>query len=109
MASSAHQQRSPISYYGGETDVQLGDRVETRFWLLFYRFRKRGRVVYVPGLSPINREFERDGLSWVGIKPDDDVVVIGELVNPKTGHLLERVKFLERDLSALPEGKMPDG
>jgi hypothetical protein len=99
----------PLFYFGGETEVQLGDRVETRFWLLFYRFRKRGRVVYIPGLSPFNRGFERDGLKWVGIKPDDDIVVIGELVNPKTGHLLKRVRFIDRDHSVLPDAKMPDG
>lgn len=87
----------------------MGDRVETRFWLLFYRFRKRGRVVYIPGLSQANHEFEHGGLKWVGIKPDDDPAVIGELVDPKTGQLLERVRFLSRDQSALPEGRMPDG
>ena len=46
-------------YFDGNTDVQLGDRVALRVL-----FRKRvGRVVYVPGVSTFNPEFEYNGMN----------------------------------------------
>lgn len=95
-----------VRYFDG-TEVKLGDVVETRFWLLFYRFRERGRVVYVPGVTPLHREFERDGLQWVGIRCEEDGTVIGEVIDPKVGTLLKRVRFLGRDSSDLPPYTLP--
>jgi hypothetical protein len=62
-------------------------------------FRERhGRVVYVPGLSRVNHEFEYNEMRWVGIRLEDrslvatPVLLKSELVKPK-------VKFLRRDES----------
>lgn len=102
-----------IRYYDSETEVQLGDRVETRFW---YLFKKRGRIVYLPGVSPFHSDFEHHGLKWVGVFAEDESL-FGEVVDPKSGTLLKRVKFLRRDESELEPliqkipkdtGKAPD-
>lgn len=79
-------------YFDGVTEVRLGDRVALRVL-----FRKRmGRVVYVPGISPVNPEFEYNGLRWVGIRlPDRSLVAT--VVLTRTGNLKKKVKFIERD------------
>jgi len=57
----------PVRYFDGSTEVQLGDRVALKVL-----FRRRvGRVVYVPGLSAFNPEFEYNGMRWVGIRLED--------------------------------------
>lgn len=70
--------------------VSLGDRIRTRLWFLF---PTRGIVVFVPGISEPDEEFERDGLRWVGVKGDDGSL-FGELVDPESGCLSKRVVFL---------------
>jgi hypothetical protein len=84
-----------VRYFDGSTLVSLGDHVEVRGLILFF-LRKKGRVVYVPGISKHNPEMEFNGLSWVGVDFDDGTFS-GTLVDPKTGCLQEIVKFLERD------------
>lgn len=96
--------RKPVTYRGGSPEVQLGDRVKARLWLLF---PKNGRVVYVPGISQRHPEFERDGLEWVVVKCDDGTV-FGEVVDPKTGSLLKNLVFISRDLSSADEIKPGD-
>lgn len=86
-----------IRYYDSDNEVQLGDHVKTRFWFFF---KKTGRVVYVPGVSPFHSDYEHHGLKWVGIFANDESL-FGSVVDPKTGTLLERVKFLKRDTSDL--------
>lgn len=83
-----------VRYFDGITEVQLGDHVALRIL-----FRKRaGRVVYVPGISPANPEFEYNGLRWVGIRLQDRSLV-ATLVLPGTGNLKKKVKFMARDAS----------
>ena len=62
----------PIKYFGTADAVELGDRVFVRYWLFF---SGHGTVTYVPGLSPLKRELERDGLAWVRTKLDNGTVV----------------------------------
>jgi hypothetical protein len=89
-----------ITYSDKVTPVQLGDRVETRVW-----WRKRpGRVVYVPGLSPLNQEMARGGLTWVGIRLDEGGFV-STVVDPTGLFLVKNEKFLARD----PSGFTPLG
>lgn len=80
-----------VRYYGGQIEVNLGDRVEI---LGFFR-RKRGVINYVPGISPLHREMEHNGLYWVGVS-----FVSGEFtgipVDPDTGCTLKKLVFLER-------------
>ena len=81
-------------YFDGTTEVRLGDQVTTRIL-----FRRRiGRVVYVPGISAPNPEFENKGLRSVGIRLVDDSLV-ATVVRPKTGALKEKIVFLRRDES----------
>jgi hypothetical protein len=83
-----------IKYFGDSGEVKLGDRVSISIW-----FRRRsGRVVYVPGISAINREFEFNGMRWVGIRLQDRSLVATPVL-VKTQTLKEKVRFLERDNS----------
>jgi hypothetical protein len=83
-----------VRYFDGNTDVQLGDCVALRVL-----FRKRaGRVVYVPGVSAFNSEFEYNGMKWVGIRLDDRSLVATPILT-KTGDLKKKIKFIERDSS----------
>jgi len=83
-----------IRYSDGTTDVRLGDRAALSIW-----FRRRvGRVVYVPGVSPFNPEFEYNGMRWVGIRLEDRSLVATPVLLA-TGSLKPKVQFLERDAS----------
>jgi hypothetical protein len=83
-----------VRYFDGVTEVQLGDQVGLR--LLFKK--RTGRIVYVPGISAFNPEFEYNGLQWVGIRlPDRSLAAM--IVLPETGNLQKRVKFIGRDNS----------
>jgi hypothetical protein len=90
-----------VTYSDRVTPVQLGDHVETRVWWQ----KRRGRVVYVPGISPVNAEMERDGLTWVGIRLDGEEGFVSTLVDPEGLFLVKKEKFLQRD----PEGFTPLG
>ena len=82
-----------ICYWGGTVDVQLGDRVELRAW-----FRRRtGRVIYVPGISPLNSHYEFNGLRWVAIRSRN--MIVGTVVHPSSATLQRKIKFLGRDNS----------
>ena len=81
----------PAKYYGGETEIHLGDRVQVR-----ELFRKReGIVNYVPGISPTHGEMEHDGLYWVGVAYPGGAFT-GILVDPDTGCTLKKMIFLDR-------------
>ena len=85
----------PVRYFDGSTEVQLGDRVALR--LLFRR--RVGRVVYVPGISAFNAEFEYNGMKWVGIRLEDRSLAATPILT-KTGNLKKKIKFIQRDGSA---------
>jgi hypothetical protein len=91
---------SVICYFGSDVEVRPGDRVETRVWFT----RRRGRVVYVPGVSRFNSQFEFNGLKWVAIRSEE--MIIGSVVDPRAGTLKKRVRFIERDSAAFDE--VPD-
>jgi len=84
-----------VRYFGGSTDVQLGDRVALK--VLFRR--RTGRVVYVPGVSAFNPEFEYNGMKWVGIRLDDRSLAATPILT-KTGNLKKKIEFIARDSSA---------
>jgi hypothetical protein len=84
----------PVRYFGGLIDVQLGDRVDIGLW-----FRRRsGRIVYVPGVSPFNSEFEYNGMKWVGIRLATGSLV-ATVVRSDSEMLKKKVQFLARDNS----------
>jgi hypothetical protein len=86
-----------ITYKDRRTEVRLGDRVETR---IFFR-KHRGRVAYLPGVSPLNRAMERDGLRWVGVRLDEGGFV-SAAVDPEQHFLIGKLTFLARDETAVP-------
>ena len=82
------------TYFGGAEEVQLGDRVSISIW-----FRSReGRVVYVPGISTPNREFEYNGMQWAGIRLEDERLVATPILG-KTRTLKKKVHLIARDSS----------
>jgi hypothetical protein len=88
----------PVYYYGGKIEVMLGDEVSAR--ILF--FRKNGRVAYVPGLSKKNRELERDGMAWVGIRFLEGSMS-GAWVEPTTSWVKRSVRFIRRSTAPIDE------
>lgn len=84
-----------VTYFGNAEKVDLGDRVSISIW-----FRKRlGRVVYVPGVSALNSEFEYNGMRWVGIRLEDRSMVATPVLS-QTQALKKKVKFIQRDTSS---------
>jgi hypothetical protein len=87
-----------ITYRDRVTPVQLGDRVESRAW-----FRKyRGRVSYIPGVSPFNSAMEYNGLRWVGVRLEQGGFV-SFVVDPTHEYLRGYLRFLGRDAADVPQ------
>lgn len=83
-----------VMYAESDCEVLLGDRVSISVW-----FRRReGRVVYVPGISSVNTEFEYGGMRWVGIRLANNNLVATPVLS-KTGTLKGKVWFIRRDRS----------
>jgi hypothetical protein len=80
------------TYFDGRQEVRLGDRVSISIW---FRSRK-GRVVYVPGVSALNTEFEYNGMRWVGVRLEDGRLVATPILS-KTDSLKKKVQFIARD------------
>lgn len=80
--------------YASGVEVHLGDRAALSIW---FRLRT-GRVVYVPGASPFNSEFEYNGMRWVAIRLEDCSLVATPVLT-KTETLKSKVKFIDRDSS----------
>lgn len=93
-----------VRYHDGVTEVRLGDRVATRYFLFF---KSEGRVAYVPGISPKNDEMEFNGLTWVGIRTTN-AGVIGTIVLPETHTLQKGVRFLGRGSADESEPIQPE-
>ena len=88
-----------IRYGNGQNEVLIGDRVRVRLFLILHR---TARVSYVPGISPLHREMEHDGIRLVGVTFDDGGSA-GFWVEPSTALLIKTVKFLGCDDSPAPE------
>ena len=81
-----------VTYKDRVTPVQLGDHVLTRVWFR----RRKGRVVYVPGVSPLNTNMEYNGLCWVGIRLEDGSFV-STVVDPDDAYLRHKEVLVQRD------------
>ena len=84
-----------VTYHGTDCRVLVGDHVEFKLWLFFWRGWQPGRVHYVPGLSPKNDELEFNGMMWVAIH-DQRGGQSGHVVLHKTGQLRDNVRFVRR-------------
>ena len=91
-----------ITYHDTSTEVQVGDYVELKVWLFFWKGWQKGRVYYVPGISPKSNSLEYDGLSWVSIH-DENGSPVGMYVDPETRQLKKTVRFISRSDDALTE------
>lgn len=88
-------ERPIVTYHGTQVPVLLGDHVEFKLGLFFWRGWQAGRVKYVPGISPKNEDLEFNGLSWVAIH-DARGEQSGHVVLPQTGQLRRNVRFVSR-------------
>lgn len=90
---------SSVVYFGTSIEVLPGDLVTTRVFL----FRRKARVVYVPGVSKKRSSLEHHGLTWVGLQ-ELTGPFLASLVDPKSSVLDKKVKFVERgEPTVLPE------
>lgn len=92
---------SQILYSDGITPVELGDEVEFRGGLLLLFKTFQGRIVYLPGVSPLNADMESDGLTWIAIEVPGKLLV-RRLVDPETSRLARKTQLLRRNASPVP-------
>jgi hypothetical protein len=92
-----------IYYNDCQTPVKLGDVVEKR---IFFR-KRQGRVVYLPGVSQLNKEMNYNGLEYVGVKIEGGPMV-ATLVDPEGHFLQSKIRFVKRDVSAVREVQPED-
>jgi hypothetical protein len=95
LAGDERPLREPQAFYPDGPAALPGDRVELRVWVKLFR-KLPGTVVYVPGISKRRGEMEHGGLTWVGIRLDDDGTVVGWFVDPATRRMKKGVRFLGR-------------
>ncbi len=79
-------------YETGEL-VRLGDHVQIKVWVEFWKGWQDGVVEYVPGVSNTSLEYEHGGLKEIAIKLRDGQIC--PLVNPEDGKV-RKVKFARR-------------
>ena len=100
-----------VTYHDTQTPVQVGDYVEFRVGLFFWKGWQPGRVYYVPGISPLDSRLEFNGLTWVSVH-DARGGPTGFVVDPKTSQLRHSVRFIRRSddrLTQTPPGyRFPD-
>lgn len=85
--------------YSDGSPLQLGDEVEFRGGLLVLFRKYRGRVVYVPGISPLNPDMETGALSWVAVDVPEKML-LRRLVDPETGRV-RQTWLLRRNASEI--------
>ncbi len=106
---SLNNMNYPKAVYESGEEIRVGDHVQFKTWVEFWRGWIDGRVMFVPGISPFNSSLEYNGLKWVSI--DCDKTKIAPLVDPDSG-IVKKNRFCGRskdDLSETPEGyEFPD-
>lgn len=83
----------PKAIYESGEDVCLGDVVQVKALMLFWRGWQEGVVEYVPGFSKKRNELENNGLKWISIKVKDGT--IDPLVSPDSG-VVHKVRLIHR-------------
>jgi hypothetical protein len=84
-----------ISYQDSDTQVLIGDHVEFKLGLFFWKGWQKGRIYYVPGLSKEDDAFEHNRLLMVGIH-DSRGGKSGHVVQSGSGRLRDNVRFIGR-------------
>lgn len=88
-ASSKDDYPRPV-YEAGD-DVRMGDFVQIKLWVQFWKGWQNGIVIYVPGVSSKKLCHESEGLKLICIKFKDGEV--SRLVDPTTG-ILKSVRLI---------------
>ena len=83
---------SLMFYRGTDIDVRLGDRVQFRSIFTCWRITE-ATISYIPGISPIDTEFEEGGRDWA-YTTDDGNIYAGSGYGP--GRIIKTLKFLHR-------------
>lgn len=83
----------PLARYKTGEPVMVGDHVEFKTWPELWLVKHQGRVVHVPGVSPVNSTLEDENLKWACIEFRG--TKFGPLVHPETG-ILQGIRFLKR-------------
>jgi hypothetical protein len=78
--------------------VLVGDMVESRVWFVM---KRKGQVVYVPGISEFHKDMEFNGIRYVGWRTAQGVL-FSTPVNPSSNRVL-RLKLLNRATLTSPE------
>ena len=93
----------PITYYQSATEVLIGDHVQFKVGLFFWRGWQAGRVLYVPGQSPKSPQLEFNGLRWICVR--GVTMDVGAIIDPVTDQVRKTVCFVKRtddDLTETP-------
>jgi len=86
---------SIIRYHDSDIQVLIGDHVEVKLGLFFWKGWQKGRIYYVPGLSKEDNTLEHNRLMMVGIH-DSRGRRSGHVVQPGSGRLRNNVRFVGR-------------
>jgi hypothetical protein len=84
-----------IRYHEADTQVLVGDHVEFKPGLFFWKGWQKGRVYYVPGLLKEDERLEHNRLMMVGIH-DSQGSKSGHAVLSDSGRLRDNVRFISR-------------
>lgn len=89
-----------IRYHDSDTQVLVGDHVEIKSGLFFWKGGQKGRIYYVPGLSKEDDTFEHNRLMMVGIH-DSRGRRSGHTVQLDSCRLRDNVRFVCRTADSL--------
>jgi len=83
---------SRLYYFGTKTEVRLGDTI---FWKRFLRRSIKGKVVYIPGISPKHTDFEYNGIRQWGISLENNRILLTRY-SPRENQPKKNIHFLGR-------------
>ena len=91
----------PPAKYQTEEAVKVGDYVHFRIWAELWLYKRKGRVMFVPGISPRNESLEYNSLKWVSVRYAGDTET-AFVVHPVSGVTMG-IHFVHRTDDLLKE------
>ena len=83
----------PEAVYETGEKVLLGDKVQFKVWVEFWKGWQNGIVTYVPKISPKKNKYEHNQLKWIEIKAEN--LITAAMILPETG-IVEKIRFVNR-------------
>jgi hypothetical protein len=83
---------SRLFYFGTKTEIMLGDEI---LWKRFMRRGIRGKVSYIPGISPKHSDFEYEGIKQWAISLEDSQILM-MIYHPTECQPKKNILFLNR-------------